>query len=349
VLAPDLERVGIPVHRLDLSHRWVVPQGVSRLARVLRHGKYDVVHGHLFFAGLYVALTRPFVPDVHRIVTFHNLGYDSFPAHSTWRKLRKRLDALVMRHWIDRRVAVSTAVAEHYRAHLHLPGIDVIPNGFPVHRLKIDPTLDTRALLQSYGFSEDDFVVLVCGRLIAEKGHRYFFEALDLLRSRGQYPKALVVGDGPLRDQIADDVRRRTLEGQVRLIPAVPHSQLLHLMQAVDLVVMASTHEGFPLVPGEAMAMGRPVLATRAGGITDLVEDGVSGLLVPPAEPAALAAGMARLMADPDERRRLGRAASLRIAERFNSETLAGIWMEYYRAAAAVRLPTMEAPTGNVA
>jgi glycosyltransferase involved in cell wall biosynthesis len=334
LLAQELEAAGIKVHRLDLTHRWVIPQGVRRLLRVLRDGEYDVVHGHLFFAGLYVALTRPFLPGVHRVVTFHNLGYDSYPAHSAWRRLRKRLDGWLMRTWIDRRVAVSHAVAAHYQSHLGLPAVDVIPNAFPMHHLQPDPRLDRTQILEECGLSGDDFVTLLCGRLVSEKGHRYFIEAIDILRRRGKAPKGLIVGDGPLAGEIAADIHARGLQDQIRLHPAVTHSKLLQIMQAADLVVMASTHEGFPLSPGEAMALGRPVLATRVGGSPDLLEDGVSGVLVPPADPAALADGMARLMNDPERRQRLGAAASQRIAERFSTGHLADVWMKYYRQAA---------------
>jgi glycosyltransferase involved in cell wall biosynthesis len=347
-LAPDLERAGITVHRLEMTHRWVIAQGVSRLARLLRRRRYDIVHGHLFFAGLYVALTRPLMPHVQRVVTFHNLGYDSFPADTLWLKARKRLDAWLMRHWIDRRVAVSSAVATHYARHLGVSSIDVIPNGFPMHELAIDPLIDRTEILRAYGFVPDDCVLLLCGRLIPEKGHRYFLEALDMLRQRGQRPRALIVGDGPLHDEIAAEIQRRKLDGQVRLVPAVTHDQLLRLMQACDLVVSASTHEGFPLVPGEAMALSRPLVATRAGGSTDLVEDGVSGLLVPPADPRALADSIGRLLTAADQRERLGRAARRRIEERFSTDKIADVWMQYYRAGLAPGVG-VEAARSNLA
>ncbi len=331
-LAAELEETGVRVHRLDLSHRWNVAQGVRRLLRLLHAGKFDVLHGHLFFPGLYIALTRPFSPDLYRVVTFHSLGYDCYPTNTAWRKVRKRLDAWLMRNWIDGRVAVSTAVARHCESHLGLSGVHVIPNAFPMNRLNADPGLDRKKLLGEYGLSEHDFVVLFCGRLVKQKGHRFFIQALDILRQRGNCPKALVLGDGPLAAEIAADIRARKLTEQVRLGPAVTHSQLLRIMQGTDLFVMASTHEGFPLSPGEAMALGRPVLATRVGGCPDLLEDGVSGLLVPPADPLALAEGMARLMDDREERQHLGREGRRRIEQHFSAENLAAVWMEYYRA-----------------
>jgi glycosyltransferase involved in cell wall biosynthesis len=330
-LAGELEQAGIPVHRLRLTHRWMVPQGVLRLLRVLRDGPYDIVHGHLFFSGLYVALTYPLLRGVQRIITFHNLGYDTYPANTMWRKVRKGLDAWLMRHWIDRRVAVSRAVATHYETHLQIDAIDVIPNGFPTEHLQPSPALDRPRLLAEFGVGGSEFVALVCGRLVSEKGHRYFIEAIDQLRRRGQHPMALIVGDGPLAGVLTADVRARGLDQQIRFHPAVTRAKLLDLMQAVDLVVMPSTHEGFPLSPGEAMALGRPVLATSVGGTPDLVEDGVSGALVPPADPGALADAIALLMNDPERRQRLGACARQRIAEQFSTGHLAEVWMKYYR------------------
>jgi glycosyltransferase involved in cell wall biosynthesis len=227
-------------------------------------------------------------------------------------------------------VAVSRPVARHYEHHLGLPPIDVIPNAFPLDRLTPTPGLDRREALAPFGVPPGAFTLLFCGRLVHEKGHRFFLEALAVLRRRGLRPYALIVGDGPLADDLAARIAGHGLEDQVRMHPAVPHNQLMRLVQATDLFVMASTHEGFPLTPAEAMAMGQAVLATRVGGIPELVEDGVSGVLVPPAHPEALAEQIAALMSDPVLRQRLGEAGRRRIVEHFSTDVLAERWERYY-------------------
>jgi glycosyltransferase involved in cell wall biosynthesis len=332
-LAEDLETAGVPVHRLGLSHRWNLAQGIPRLARICRQGRFDVIHSHLFFSGLYSTLTRPLTPRIKRVVTFHNLGYDSYPADNAWRKVRKRLDGLLMRHAVDGRIAVSTAVARHYQSHLKLPPVSVLPNGFPVQTLRPDSEPSASYVRDEFGLSAEDFVLLFAGRYVHEKGHRFFLEALDVLRREGKRPKALIVGDGPLAVEVADEIARRGLEGQVMTRPSMPHAKLMDLLRESDLLVMASTHEGFPLSPAEAMALGKPVLATQVGGLPDLIEDGVSGALVPPQDPRALADGIARFMTDPEWRQQLAAGGRERVVSRFSSEHVACRLVEAYRAA----------------
>jgi len=329
-LAEDLEKAGIAIHRLDLSHRWNLKQGFTRVTALCRQHQYDVVHAHLFFAGFYTATSQPLAPAPRRVVSFHNLGYDSYPATTPWKKFRKGLDGWLMRHYIDGWVGVSRAAAEHYKANLGLSDIVVIPNAFPVDTLCPTPDLDRDAVLSQYGASSKDFVIVLPGRLVHEKGHRYLFQALELLREKNLYPKVLIFGDGPLALQIAEDVANKNLQAQVTLHQAVLHQELLLVIQTADAVVMASTHEGFGLAVAEAMALERPVLATRVGGMTDLVEDGVSGLLVSPAEPVALAEGIVRLMGDSGLREQLGKAARQRIETYFSADILATKWEQYY-------------------
>ena len=330
-LADDLEAAGVPVHRLGLNHRWNLAQGAPRLARICRRGRFDVIHAHLFFSVLYAALTRPLLPGVKRVVTFHNLGYDSYPANNAWRKTRKRLDGALMRHAVDGRIAVSAAVARHYQSHLKLPPVRVLPNGFPVEALRPESGPGRSEMRAELGVSADDFVLLCAGRLVHEKGHRFFLEALELLRNEGLRPKALIVGDGPLAQKVADEIATRGLGEQVVTRPSMPHAKLMDVFRESDLLVMASTHEGFPLTPAEAMALGKPVLATLVGGLPDLIEDGVSGSLVPPKDPRALADGIARFMTDPNWRRRLAAGGRDRVVSRFSSKFVASGLVEIYR------------------
>lgn len=297
-LAVDLEACGITVHRLGLNHRWNISQALHHLSRICRIDRFEVIHAHLFFSCLYTAISRPILPRVKRVVTFHNLGYDSYPADTTWLRARKCLDSALMRYAVNRRIGVSTAVAQHYQSHLKLPSIQVIPNGFPVEsmiRVHDQAPGGSRA---AFGMSDTDFVVVFAGRLVHEKGHRYFIEALELLRHDGLCPKALIIGDGPRRQDVVDEISDRGLSEQVVLRPAMEHARLMDVLRESDLFVMASTHEGFGLAPAEAMALGKPVLATQVGGLLDLIEDGVSGSLIPPGNPCALADGIARFMTD---------------------------------------------------
>jgi type III pantothenate kinase len=131
--------------------------------------------------------------------------------------------------------------------------------------------------------------VLYAGRLSEEKG------VLELLEATGGIPR-VIVGDGPLRDRVPDAVG------------FVPPSQLGPYFERAAVVVCPSRREGYGVVAREAMAYGRPVVATAVGGLLDAVEDGVTGLQVPPRDPAALRAALERLLGDAELRARLGAA-----------------------------------------
>ena len=334
-LGEPLERSGVPVHRIGLSHRWALWQGVPRLSSLCARERYDIVHAHLFFGGLYASLSRRAIRPGRIVVTFHNLGYDSYPAKTLWLKIRKRIDGRLMRHSVDGRTAVSDTTARHYERHLHLPEVAVIPMAVDVRAFEPVRADGGANRLSAYGIGGGDFAVVMSGRFVPEKGHRFLLEALELLRGRNLAPKVLCVGDGPLASAIADERTRRGLDGQVILRGSLPNAELLGLVRAAHAVVMPSTNEGLPISALEAMALERPLLASRVGGLQALIEDGVSGLLVPPADPRALAEGIARLMADAGLRRRLGDAARRRVEDAFSAEVVAAQWERYYTALAA--------------
>jgi glycosyltransferase involved in cell wall biosynthesis len=181
-------------------------------------------------------------------------------------------------------VAASTALAEAARQ-LGANDVRVIPSG-----VDIPPQVGAEA---------DPPEVLYVGRLSAEKGVLELVEA-----ARGL--KVVVAGDGPLRPRVPG----------ARGFVAHDELQLLYARAAV--VACPSRREGFGVACLEAMAHGRPVVATSVGGLRDLVVDGETGLLVPPRDPRALGAALRRLLADPDLRHRLGAAGRQRAQERFS-------------------------------
>jgi glycosyltransferase involved in cell wall biosynthesis len=153
--------------------------------------------------------------------------------------------------------------------------------------------------------------LLYAGRLSPEKG------VLDLVEAANGLP-LVVVGDGPLRDRVPD------------ALGFVPHDELERHFARAAVVVCPSHREGFGVVCAEAMAHGRPVVATAVGGLRDLVVDGETGLLVPPRDPAALRAALERLLADRDLRERLGRAARERARDSFSWERATTLTLRAY-------------------
>jgi len=332
-LATDLEAAGIKVHRLDgrVERRWNVWRSARQVASLCRRRKFDVVHAHLLFADFTVALSKLTVRRPCRVVTFHNTDFDFLQNTSPTSRLARLTLPICLRYGFDGYAAVSTPVAQHYQQHIPNLPIQFIPNAFPAS-LQARPDLHRDEVLGQFGVRNEDFALAVVARLAPEKGHAYLFQALQQLRdgTPSLRPKVLLLGQGPLQPQLEGMVAQLHLNDQVVFCGVQAHAQLLPIVQMCEAFVLPSLLEGFPLAPAEAMAMERPVLATRAGGLGDLIEAEVSGLLVPTSDATALADGIRRLMQDAALRKRLGRAAHERIHGLFSSVAVSARSEEFY-------------------
>ncbi|SRR6266545_189623 len=330
-LGKELEAIGVTVHRLELLHRWNIPEAIYKLASVHRRG-FDVIDAHLFFAGIYTALSALAGDRTLRVVTFHALSYDTNVwGDSPWKRMRRVLDSTLAQHYIDGHIAISHAVASHMKEHLRLASVEMIHNAYQLDRLKSETALDRFAVLDRIqpGLGRE-FVVATPARLSHEKGHLYLFEALEQLQHDGLNPRALLLGAGPMEATLRSEVVRRGLKNQVSFLGTVPHSDLLQIVQCVDAVVMPSTHEGLPLAAVEAMALGRPVLATTVGGVPELIVDNVSGILVAPTDVTALTTKLKELMTNAALRKRLGCTARERIQAEFSADLVVEKRLQYY-------------------
>ncbi len=172
--------------------------------------------------------------------------------------------------------------------------------------------------------------MLCPARLVPVKGHRHLLEAASLLSTQGRRFELWLAGDGPEAAALTRCIADAGLGDRVRMLGTVPHDALIALYRrgAVDCVVLPSVdlgqdlHEGLSVALIEAMAHGIPVVSTRTGGLPELLEGG-AGLLVPGADPAALAAALDRLLGSAALRQELGQAGRRRIAEQFNVATIA--------------------------
>jgi glycosyltransferase involved in cell wall biosynthesis len=190
--------------------------------------------------------------------------------------------------------------------------VEVIPNGVELPERTADP-------------SRRPARGIVVANLLAYKGHADLVEALALLATP---PPVDLVGDGPERERLTALVRARGLEDVVGFAGPVPDAR--PLLADHQFAVLPSHGEGLPNAVLEAMAAGLPVVATSVGGVPDVVTDGVTGILVPPHDPPALAAAIERLAADPGLRARMG-AAARRAAARLTVEDCAARHEVVYR------------------
>ncbi|MCX5690845.1 MAG: glycosyltransferase family 4 protein [Planctomycetota bacterium] len=163
------------------------------------------------------------------------------------------------------------------------------------------------------------FKLLSVGRLHPSKGHSVVIEAVDILRSRGVDVHLSIVGDGPDRTLLASLILAKGLQDHVCLMLTQSGGSVLRLLQQSDAFVLASKAEPLGVVYMEAMAAGLPTIGTNAGGVTEIITDGKTGLLVAPDDPNAVAASVQRLIESPSLATQLGAAGRTFIQANFDS------------------------------
>jgi len=226
----------------------------------------------------------------------------------SWRRpgsMLARVDRLIAKRNRGR-IAVSQAIADMLAGQGVLPAgrLEVIPNGVDFSEDQASP--DRTRMRARFGFSPDDTILVVVARLVRLKGHLFLLEAMARLKADRPGLRCLLLGDGPMRAELETRVRQLGLASDVVFAGEI--DDVLDVLPACDIFVLPSLWEGMPVAVIEAMGAGLPVVATKVSGTPEVVVDGVTGLLVPPNDAAALAVAVAGVIDDPATRFRLAAA-----------------------------------------
>jgi glycosyltransferase involved in cell wall biosynthesis len=303
-LAPAARAAGVAVVPLAVRNHLDVPAAL-RLRRLARG--HDVVHYHTARAHALAPLVH--APGLRRIVTRR---MDYVPAGGPYARL-------LYNHAVDRVIAISDGVRRALVAGGVRPDrIRVVPSGIDVAAIAAAAEAGG-ALRRAWDVGADEILVLAPGGLEPRKGHDVLLRAVAGLVAAGLPLRVVIAGEGGERARLEDDAR--ALGGRVRLLGF--RDDLPACLAAADVVAMPSRHEGLGVAALEAMAAGRPVVASRVGGLAEVVADAETGLLVPPGDAVALGEALARLVRDAGLRARLGAAGRARVAARYTSAAMA--------------------------
>lgn len=308
-LQAELEEAGIPVTAIGKRHK-IDLLALRQLANFMKSRRFDVVQTWIFAANTYgrVAAQLAKVP----VVVVAEMAVD------LWKGRSEEFFDRKLALWCDRVVGNSKAVHDFY-----------LGRGIPENRLAmiysgIDdgpvPTVDPAAVRRELGFPEDAPLVLFAGRLAEQKRIDVLVKALDLLQHIQPDLRAVIAGDGPLRDQLEGLARSYRLTERVRFLGH--RNDVSRLMAAADVVVLPSSYEGLPNLILEAMRHSKPVVATAAPGTTEVVVDGETGILVPIGSPQPMAHALRDVIRDPALANRLGAAGRARVQTEFRLDTM---------------------------
>jgi glycosyltransferase involved in cell wall biosynthesis len=304
------------------------------LISFLRRERVDILHSHKFGSNVWAALIGSLagVP----VTIAHEQSWASARFSLSGERARAFLDREVISRGADAFVAVSEA---DRRRMIDIEGIDadrirVLPNAIPA-----PPAPSGRDVRAEVGISAQDPVVGTVCQLRPEKAVDLLVEAADLLREEFPRIKVLVAGDGSERERLEREVRDRGLHGHVFLLGT--RRDVPDVLAALNVAVCCSDFEGTPLSVMEYMAAGCPVVATRVGGLPELVDDGVNGLLFERRDPHDLAAAIGALLRDPARASAMGERGRQRQRREFDLDGLTQrvetLYEELHRAALARR------------
>ena len=311
-----MKKRGVETHLVHLAPLFN-PIALWRLTRLLAQERVTILQTHGARANFYgrIAGRVAGVPVI--ISTVHNSLKDY-----EVRSLRRWLYAFLLRltlplvHRIicvseaNRRDLIDECPAVAAKTQTVYNGVD--PSAFPSQP-------DRQKVRQELGTTQGPVLVTI-GRLTDQKGHRYLLQALPRLLETWPQLCCVFVGEGELRDALHDMAIDLGVEQACRFVGV--REDIADILAAADVVVLPSLSEGFPFVLLEALAMGCPVVASRVNGISELIEDHKTGLLVPPRDPQALVAAIREVLNDPIAASKMGVEGRAVVHERFTVDRM---------------------------
>jgi glycosyltransferase involved in cell wall biosynthesis len=294
---------------------------VFRIRRFLNDNGVDILHTHGYKADV-IGFIATLSGKTKWLATNH-----VWHPISGKMRLYESVDALVLR-FARSIVAVSREIRRDLiSTNIPAANIHVIANGIDLDRFR--PSRSTIRLKADLGIREDDVVVTIIGRLSPEKGHGTFLEAARRVCSRKDHVRFLIVGDGPMREELHAEAVRLNLER--RVIFTGFRNDIPEIYALSDLMVNASSIEGLPMTVLEAMASKVPVIATRAGGIPDVITQNETGVLVDGGDVDALSTAIDSLIDDEPRRRRLAAAAFDHVRLSHSLKRMCDAYAQVYR------------------
>ena len=352
-LIEGLRDKGIEAECLGMRNKFDL-RAIYKLSRIIREKKIDILHTHLFHANVLGRMVGRLAKVPVIISSLHVMEKRR---HHLW------LDWLTNR-MVDAEICVCEAVRKFTmeKARIRPDKLVTIPNGIDVREYDLNVkltqaisqnirdsleeksrenrgeacdyqvatmrekgklyTMDVKEKKRELGIESNYPVLGTVGRLHEQKGHIYLLKAMPAILE--EYPEAvlLIVGDGPLRSKLEGLCFKLQINKTVKFLGF--RKNIKELMTLIDVFILPSLWEGMPIVLLEAMALGKPIVATRVGGAEELIKDGVTGLLMPPADDEALAKALINILSRENGGRELGKIAKREVERRFTLEVMVG-------------------------
>lgn len=292
---------------------------VFAIRAFIEREKGDILHSHNYKSDFYAFFAKG---KKHPWMVTNHLWKRTTVALMIY----AHLDSLVMRK-ANRIVAVSEQIANDMKQRGIPAGkVTVIENGVSLERFRIGNKDEMR---KTFGFNSNEKVIGTVASLTPEKGHSYLMDAAREVIQKHPEARFLIVGDGPQRQSLEETTDRLGLSGKV--IFTGSRRDIPEILSLLDAFVLPSLKEGLPIALLEAMAAMVPVIATKVGAVPKLIEDGMSGILIPPKDSQAISNAIMEVLSDKQSSLKMARKGFERVRDNYSSKQMAEKYMAIYK------------------
>ena len=315
--AHDLKELGIELFSLDLT-RQVAFKPIRQIRDIIRRNKIDLVHSQGARADFFTRVAASIADSPHVLCTVAMPveGFDVGPLRKSIYRLLEYLSGRFVKRFIVVSDSLKRVLIEERR--ISSERVVRIYNGIEMDQYH--PDLKKTDVRNQLSISNSEPLIGAIGRMVWQKGFEFLIRAIPEILEVAPETRFLLVGQGPLRADLESLARQLNVSENIRF--AGFRSDIQHVLSAIDILVVPSILEGFPIITLEAMAMEKPIVATRISGISEQVADLKEAILVPPKNSSALATASLRLIEDKKLASRLGMAARKKIERCFSIEKM---------------------------
>lgn len=320
-----MERIkgsGASIKPVDMSNKFNF-KVILQMVNLMKEQNIDIVHSQGARAEFFSRLAAK-LAGVHIIVSTVAMPVEGFDVNP----IKKFIYTVLNRFtecFVDRFIVVSEALDKvmRERHRIEPQKLVTIFNGIETDEYSIpdeEVMCGKSRLREELGLENNVPVIGAIGRLVWQKGFEYFIDVIPEVLKEFKEARFLIVGEGPLENKLK--VKSKKLKVDDKVIFTGFRNDIKEILASIDIFVMPSLLEGLPMILLEAMAMGKPIIATDIEGIKEILENGRTGLLVPPRDPQALSEAIGDLLIHKDKARQIGLAARKAVEERFGVDIM---------------------------
>ena len=317
-LEKAIEGLGIPV-RVFPESRSGSGKIFLELVREFKKSNIQIIHTHKYKDTILAAPAAKLSGIPHVVRTVHGLREPFAGLQAFKMNLYETIESAVHRYCVDSIIAVSSQIESKYKAEGQVSRVTCIRNGIDLDGKSVQT--DRWRTRKELGVDSETCLIGTVGRLTPVKGIPYLLEAARMLLRHGANMKVLVVGDGSIRQDLMTQTRDLGISENVVFLGHREDTDVL--LQALDIFILPSLSEGIPMALLEAMAASRAVVASRVGGIPEIVDDGIEGFLVEPMDVDSLAERCRLLIESPDVAIKMGEQGRKRVERDFSATAMA--------------------------